>query len=218
MRRIQILILLISLGCATTQSYPPITYHLPKEKQIKGIYHKVNKGDTLYSISKAYGVNLDTIMEVNHITNPKYIKENQFLFIPGVKKEINLKKVSEKFIWPLKGKVISYFGEKLHNIKNKGIDIRAIKDKKVVASRSGKVCFVGEKIKGYGKVIIIDHGNNSFTLYAYNNKILVRENDWVNQGDLIAIAGTTGRAKFPTLHFEIRKGHLPQDPLKYLTR
>ena len=100
--------------------------------------------------------------------------------------------------------------------KNKGVDIRAREGTKIVASRSGRVNFVSNRLKGYGKTIIIDHLDGFQTVYAHNSQNLVDVNQRVSQGETIAKVGKTGRADKPTLHFEIRKNHKPQNPFYYL--
>lgn len=206
------LFLLLLLGCATLEKYPPYTYKVPvrKEDEIKdGIYYKVRRGDTLYRIAQNYGIELKELQKINKIANPNFIREGQLIYIPK-------KSSKEHFIWPLKGKVISYFGDRKYHYRNRGIDIKAMGNRKVVAAKSGKVCFTAENVKGYGKIIIINHGDGLYSLYAYNDKIFVRKGQWVKQGEVIAIAGTTGKLDIPTLHFEIRRGYKAEDPLKYL--
>ncbi len=152
------------------------------------------------------------------------IDVGQKILIPGAKKAINInqsaivpKKSKKGYIWPLKGKIISYYGSKIDGVKNKGIDIKVKKGYPVVASRSGKVVFCDNKVKGMGKVIILEHKNGYSTLYAHNSENLVDCGDYVVQNQVIAKAGDTGRATTPSLHFEIRKGHKPKNPYYYLS-
>jgi len=112
--------------------------------------------------------------------------------------------------------VVSYFGATSNMAKNKGIDIAARQGAAVLASRGGKVTFTSERLKGYGKTVIIDHLDGFETVYAYNAQNLVDTNQRINQGDVIAKTGKTGRADRPMLHFEIRKKHKPQNPFYYL--
>ena len=101
-------------------------------------------------------------------------------------------------------------------VKNKGIDIGASRGSDVKASRSGRVTFATEYLKGYGKTIIIDHLDGYETVYAHNAQNLVLEDQRVKRGEVIARVGKTGRADRPTLHFEIRKKSKPQNPFYYL--
>lgn len=221
-KSIQIIVLFVLIfsfaGCATKP------YYIPPSgiKKMPGIYHRVKRGETLWRIAKTYDIDLDKIVQVNRIPNAARINSGQLIFIPNAKEKQKvvtyeeLKEGDATFIWPLKGKVISYYGAKKGNVKNKGIDIRTREGAKVVASRSGRVSFCGEKVKGYGKTIIIQHGDDYSTVYAHNSQILVKAGDWVRQGEAIARAGSTGRTSTPILHLEIRKKHQPQNPFHYL--
>lgn len=209
------------LGCAQTQVKMP--YDTASVNLSHGIYHTVSKGQTLWQISKAYDVDIKHIIEVNNIDNPSLINTGRDIFIPGARKPAQVMsiqpefRVSEKgYVWPVRGTVICYYGSISDDAKNKGIDISAKQGDNVLAARSGRVVFVNDKVKGMGKTVIIEHPGNYSTLYAYNMEILVQSGDYVKQGQAIAIAGQTGRAKQPSLHFEIRKGHEPQNPYYYL--
>ncbi|HPM42531.1 MAG TPA: M23 family metallopeptidase [Candidatus Omnitrophota bacterium] len=123
---------------------------------------------------------------------------------------------STDFSWPLRGNIVSYFQEASGDFRNKGIDINGIEGECVKASESGKVVYSDTRMRGFGMTIIIDHGADTQTVYAYNSELLVKTGDRIKKGDPIAKVGSTGRAKTPTLHFEIRKNGEPVDPLKYL--
>ena len=117
------------------------------------------------------------------------------------------------WLWPVKGKVIEKFSatKKL----NKGIDIAAPLGTPVVSSRSGSVVYAGNRLKGYGNLIIVKHNNDYLSAYAHNKSLLVKEGDWVKQGQKIATLGDSS-ANQPKLHFEIRKRGKPLNPLSYL--
>ena len=101
-------------------------------------------------------------------------------------------------------------------IKQKGINIRGRQGEKVIAARSGRVSFCSDYVKGYGKLIIIDHSDKFQTIYAHNSRNLVKQGDEVKQGTVIAKVGSTGRVSTPQLHFEIRKDSCPTNPFYYL--
>ena len=218
---IGVLAVLFCAGCASTSgnihtSSVPAPYS-------HGIYHTVDKGETLWKISKAYNADIKEIIEANRIDNQEFITAGQNLFIPDAKRRININ-LSEPvgvtsrkgYIWPVQGRVVSYYGSIADNVKNKGIDIAAPQGTNVVAARSGKVVFSDDKVKGLGKTLIIQHDNGYSTLYAYNSENLVSPGDNVEQNQAIAKVGRTGRAKKPSLHFQIRKGHEPENPYYYL--
>jgi len=205
-------------GCRTTTA--PYEYNAIAARNIGGLHHYVKRGDTLWNISRLYGVDINTLASVNRLDNKRHIKRGQRLIIPGVtkKKELPKTRFSKVFFsWPIKGSVVSYYGSKMDKAKNKGIDIRAAEGSSVKASRAGKVVFCDEWLKGLGKTIILDHGDDFQTVYAYNSALLVRPGDEVEKNGVIAKVGRGGRAKGPSLHFEIRKNGKPQNPLYYLS-
>jgi len=121
------------------------------------------------------------------------------------------------FTWPVRGEVISPFGSKVGRVVNKGIDIQAGEGADVRAARAGRVVYCDSHFKGFGKTVILDHGDKYQTVYAYNSDILVKVGDAVERNSIIAKAGRTGRARESMLHFEIRKDGEPQNPFYYLS-
>jgi murein DD-endopeptidase MepM/ murein hydrolase activator NlpD len=121
------------------------------------------------------------------------------------------------FRWPVKGRVISKFGSKPNNTKNEGINIAVPEGTAVRASEAGVVAYAGNELKGYGNLVLIRHQNGWVTAYAHNRDLLVKRGDAVRRGDVIAKAGKTGSVTSPQVHFEIRQGATPVDPMKYLT-
>lgn len=115
------------------------------------------------------------------------------------------------FVWPAKGKVIAGFSEP----RSKGIDIDGKAGDPVVAAAAGRVTYIGTGIPGLGKLVVINHDNGFITVYAHNREILVKEHQAVARGEKIAELGATD-ADRPKLHFQIRKGSAPVDPMRYL--
>jgi murein DD-endopeptidase MepM/ murein hydrolase activator NlpD len=189
-----------------------------------GIYHYVKSGETLWCISKMYGLDMNSIITANRISDASDIERGQRLLIPGsnrrdrAEEEKIFVSCKDFFVWPVRGAVISPYGAKMDRTKNKGIDIKADEGGSVRASRAGKVVFCDESLKGFGKTVILDHGDSFQTVYAYNSGILVNVGDTVAQNTVIAKAGSTGRAKVSCLHFEIRKDGESQNPFHYLSR
>lgn len=209
-------------GCAATSIPTVTTRTLPIPYQ-RGVYHTVLKGETLWSIAKAYNTDIKKIIDTNRIPVASDIATGQKIFVPGVKKTVKIsqympaqEKSKTGYVWPLRGKIISYYGSTIDGVKNKGMDIKVSQNQPIVASRSGRVVFCDNKVKGMGKVIILEHANGYSTLYANNSQNLVDCGESVKQNQVIAKAGDTGRAKTPSLHFEIRKGHEPKNPYYYL--
>ena len=115
------------------------------------------------------------------------------------------------FIWPAKGKVIAGFAEP----RSKGIDIDGKPGDPIVAAAPGRVTYIGTGIPGLGKLIVLKHENGFITVYAHNKEIVVKEQQNVARGQKIAELGSTDSDR-PKLHFQIRKGSSPVDPMRYL--
>ncbi len=113
--------------------------------------------------------------------------------------------------WPANGTIIEGFSE----TRNKGIDIALKAGDAVSAALDGQVVYAGSALRGYGNLIIVKHQPGYLTAYAHNRKLLVKEGEAVKRGQQIAEAGNTD-AERVKLHFEIRKGGKPVDPVKYL--
>ncbi len=191
---------------------------MPSSPRIAGVYHRVQKGQTLWRISQSYNVSIDEIIKINKLSDASKINKGQLLFIPRAKQVLIIETPAgkENFVWPLKGRILSFYGTKNGNISQRGINIQGKEGEKIIAARSGKVSFCSDYVKGYGKLIIIDHSDGFQTIYAHNYKNLIKQKQKVKQGTIIAKVGSTGRVFTPQLHFEIRKNFRPQNPLYYL--
>lgn len=124
------------------------------------------------------------------------------------------------FELPVRGTIISNYGQQKQQdlnayVFNSGIDISAPLGEAVRAASFGTVIYLGN-IKGYGDIIILDHGGNVVTLYAHLSKVLVRLNDQVTKGQIIGQVGTSGGAPSPRLHFEVRMDGKPVNPFDWL--
>jgi murein DD-endopeptidase MepM/ murein hydrolase activator NlpD len=120
------------------------------------------------------------------------------------------------FVWPVRGKVIQTFGSSTDGLKNDGINIAAPAGSPVVAAADGVVAYAGNELRGFGNMILIRHDGGYVTAYAHNDSLLVKKGDKVKRGQTIARVGATGAVFGPQLHFEIRKGTEPVDPMTYL--
>ncbi|HEY4716616.1 MAG TPA: LysM peptidoglycan-binding domain-containing M23 family metallopeptidase [bacterium] len=206
-----------------------------------GIYHTLKPTETLYRLSKTYNVSVEELMKINKIDDPTVLKIGDKIFIPGAEKELEMVTVTTenpqvydngqkdrnivhertqdegRFIWPLKGKLFSRFEDSKQR-RHDGIDISAPEGTGIRAAKSGRAIYSGSGIRGYGNIIIIKHADNYFTVYAHNKENKVIEGNYIKQGQIIGLVGKTGRAYGPHLHFEIRKGKKPVDPLNLLPK
>lgn len=126
------------------------------------------------------------------------------------------------FLWPAKGKVVSFFGRQKHPtfdtyVTKKGIEIHANEGSPIYSVSAGKVVYA-DWLKGYGLVVIVDHTNGFYSLYAHASKLLVAEGNGVTMGQMIGHTGETGVTENDLLYFELRKGTTPIDPLKWLAK
>jgi murein DD-endopeptidase MepM/ murein hydrolase activator NlpD len=120
------------------------------------------------------------------------------------------------FRWPVRGRVITGFGPKPNGQHSDGIDLAVPEGTAVRASEDGVVAYAGSELKGYGNLILVRHANGFVTAYAHASEIMVKRNDEVRRGQVIAKSGQSGSVTSPQLHFEIRKGSAPVDPTQYL--
>lgn len=121
-----------------------------------------------------------------------------------------------KFRWPVRGKVIANFGRRPDGTHNDGVNVAVPQGTEIFAAEAGKVAYAGNELKGYGNLVLIRHANGWVTAYAHADQLLVRPNDEVRRGQLIAKAGRTGAVDQPQLHFELRQGSRPVDPMPHL--
>jgi lipoprotein NlpD len=117
--------------------------------------------------------------------------------------------------WPTRGAILKHFAGS--TTLNKGIDISGKLGEPVLAAASGQVVYAGGGLRGYGKLLIIRHSDTFLSAYAHNDKLLVKEGDFVKAGQRIADMGSSGTDGVK-LHFEIRRDGTPEDPLKYLPK
>ena len=121
-----------------------------------------------------------------------------------------------QFRWPVRGRIISRFGRGVNGADNAGINLAVPVGTAVQAAEAGIVAYAGDELKGYGNLVLIRHSNDYVTAYAHNSELLVKRGDQVMRGQVIAKAGQTGTVTSPQLHFEVRKGSRPVDPMQYL--
>jgi len=121
-----------------------------------------------------------------------------------------------KFIWPVKGRLVTGFGPAGKGLHNDGINIAAPLGTQVRAVDNGVVAYAGSELKGFGNLLLIKHANGITTAYAHNQKLLVTKGDVVKQGQVVATVGKTGNVDSPQLHFEVRVGTQAVDPEEYL--
>jgi len=193
--------------------------------------HIVAQKETLELVAQRYNIPMNELIRLNMLEPPYELYPNQRMCLVKLYPCRGADRVNgidpawvPQFEWPLSNdhEILTAFGRvggRMHD----GIDIRAIKGTPVYAAADGKVVFGGDRFNGqktnttssYGKMVVIEHPNHVFTIYAHNDRI-VRYRGYVKQGDVIAYSGDSGLAEVPNLHFELRRGKTPVNPLDYL--
>jgi len=120
------------------------------------------------------------------------------------------------FRWPVRGKVITSYGAKTNGKSNDGINLAVPEGTPVKAAEDGVVAYSGNELKGYGNLVLVRHSNGYVTAYAHASELMVKRGDTIKRGQTIAKSGQSGEVGSPQLHFEIRKGSSPVDPLQFL--
>ncbi len=205
---------------------------------VDGVVHVVEAGDTLASIARRYKVKPEDIVayEPNGLTSVNdALPEQKVLVIPnGIKPFVmpvvraytgpvpkGAKVGTGNFGWPTTGKLTSLFGQIVCSPRygcqpHMGIDIANVPGTPIVAADSGYVAFAGWDRTGYGKLVIINHGNGFVTLYAHMSAIFVQKGQSVAKGQRIGSIGKTGNVTGYHLHFEMRQHGRQRNPLGFL--
>ncbi len=126
--------------------------------------------------------------------------------------------VGDKLRWPVQGKILAAFGQRNDGTHNDGINLSVPQGTPVHAAEAGTVAYAGNELKGYGNLVLLRHDNGWVTAYAHNEQLLVKRGDKVQRGQVIAKAGRTGSVDQPQLHFELRQGSKPVDPVPFMER
>jgi lipoprotein NlpD len=198
-----------------------------------GLRHRVERGESLYRIAKAYGVSAETLARVNGIKDSQRIEVGQVIVIPHARRSLPVDVITPEkargdrpappelprgpspFVWPVDaGSLSSPFGPRGAS-HHDGIDISTSEGTPVRAARGGRVLY-SDELRGYGKIVIVAHDAGYATVYAHNRENRTRTGEEVRQGEVIAAVGRTGKTSGANLHFEIRKDNIARDPLYYL--
>ncbi|MDR3049104.1 MAG: M23 family metallopeptidase [Elusimicrobiota bacterium] len=193
-----------------------------------GSLHPVQKGDTWEKIADKYDIDdIKILKDTNHTVNK--LVSGEYIFIPGRRPAVDLMNqnmqeayaLRDMFISPLGGAITSSFGRRRHPVTGSvsvhgGIDIRAPIGSLVGAAADGFVIVASYDVGYYGVAVFIDHRNGYITHYGHLSSIAVQEGQRVRAGQFIGRSGATGRVTGPHLHFTVKKGDQPMDPLRFL--
>ena len=185
-------------------------------------YYRVQAGDTLYRIAKRYGQNVQTLAVWNNLPNSSKIEVGQVLRVrrnaaanPSASRSV-MPVNRLQLQWPVDNGSNSII-QRYNGVTNKGIDISGYRGQTVKAAAAGQVIYVGEGVRGYGKLILISHNISTITAYAHNDNILVQKDQNVSAGQPIGNMGSTDSERVK-LHFEVRINGKAVDPMTHLPR
>jgi murein DD-endopeptidase MepM/ murein hydrolase activator NlpD len=191
---------------------------IPRQKT-----HVVESGDTGFGIAIEYGVPFSEIATANNIKQDAVLKVGQKLIIPAV---IDVDRPARataaapapdpKFLRPTRGEVMLGWKRRPDGTGHEGVDFAAKIGDRVQATAAGKVIYAGDEPDRFGRLVVIDHGNDWYSAYGHLSRVTVKRGEDVRAGERIGLAGDAGDAERPELHFEIRKDRKPVDPAPLL--
>lgn len=120
-------------------------------------------------------------------------------------------------MWPVRGRVVSAFGDKPDGRRNDGVNIEAPAGTPVLAADNGVVVYAGSAISGFGNMLLLKHSQGLITAYAHVASLDVHVGDVVRRGQRVATVGSSGDVRSPQLHFELRNGQKAVDPFTRLS-
>lgn len=211
-------ILLILAGCASTAS----------REYANQTFYRVRPGDTLNAIADKTGVSATTLADLNHLRDPNHLIVGQSLRLRSGGEAPPRRAASPakpraaapapsvpdararhymSLVWPVQGDVVRGF-----STSTPGLTLSAKAGSPVMAAAAGTVVYAGDRLRAYGRLIIVRHDNGFLTIYAHNQMIVVREGQKVTQGQVIGRVGQLSSGK-PGLYFELRSGQNPVNPM-----
>jgi hypothetical protein len=214
-----ILIAIFAVSCSTTTGL-----HRDTQSSFpRGVWHRVEQGQTLWRIAKTYRVTLEEIKDANDIEDVVHVYTGTWVFIPDAQEVLYVQgSVSNsppdldavEFAWPVRGAIVRPFC-KDQNDFNYGIDVQTEGSINVRAAEKGKVVISGI-IRGYGKTIIIEHDNDFISLYSRDLQSFVKEGQSVDRNSVIAKIEMPRNSEKAVVHYELFYKGKPVNPLYYL--
>lgn len=214
-------------SCATTSPAPT-----ENEAPPAGTFHTVRAGETVWDLSRRYGLSVEEIVEVNGLPSADEVAAGQVLFLPAGGRlddeperedraapavDVVAPSGSTPLAWPVAGVVLRAFTNARGTRPGyDGVLIAAPADTAVRAAADGEVMFAGDQGTDYGVLVVLKHADDLVTVYGHLDAPLVKQGDVVKAGQRIASVGTSGGAESPRLHFQARRGRTPVDPLPLL--
>lgn len=204
----------IIISCADDHPIAPVVNAWHQPKASSSLYH-VQKGDTIYSIAWAFGLDYRALAAANDLQPPYVVSPGQHLkMVPTPRKTFQPVSTSQfRWYWPAKGRLVERFTARLTG--SQGIGIAGEIGQSIHATSAGEVVYSGDGVRGYGNLIIVKHNSNYLSAYAFNQQNLVQVGDFVKANQVIARMGKNDAGR-TLLYFEIRYKGKPVDPLLFL--
>jgi murein DD-endopeptidase MepM/ murein hydrolase activator NlpD len=205
-----------------------------------GRWYEILPGETLGDIARRNGVQEEDLLEVNGLRSAAEARPGRTIFVLAPPPPVGgaavgdstaaagegggqerppaavLAGTAARLRWPVDApRVTSLFGSRWGRA-HEGIDLVAPVGTPVVAADAGEVVYAGNSVRGYGNMVVLRHRDDLMTVYAHNSVLLVKVGAVVQAGDRIALSGQSGHATGPHVHFEVRHGQTPRDPLQFL--
>ena len=215
-------------GCHLFESRAPLHPAAPA-----GSWYVVAPGDSLEAIARRADVPMADLVEINGLADAADARPGRLIFVlasPGQPPPAApivengpaglppMATVQTPLRWPLAtGRIVvgSPFGTR-EGRPHEGIDLPAPVGTPVFAAGDGRVVYASNGIRGYGNLVVVRHAGDLLTVYAHNSVLLVGQGQPVRAGDRIALVGQSGHATGPHLHFEVRSGQIPRNPMGFL--
>ncbi|MCL2567552.1 MAG: M23 family metallopeptidase [Alphaproteobacteria bacterium] len=184
-------------------------------------YYRVKKGDTFSSIAKSNYMSKEELFALNNFNASTVLSVDQIVKVKsnyggsGIQQDASAI-VKDGFIWPVVGRLLMSFGTQEQGLVNEGINIAAKKGTDVKATQEGIVIYVGDSLKSFGNLVLIQHDKNWISAYAHLGVVKVNKGQKVLKGEVVGQVGDSGNVNTPQLHFELRYNIKPVDPLNYL--
>jgi lipoprotein NlpD len=220
--------LVTTAGCQVFRNRAPM-----HAETVPGRWYVVGPGESLETIARRADVPMADLVEINGLADASDARPGRLIFLLGTlggfqTSRDGLRQAEPAYAhaivlatplrWPLAGGRItvgSPFGTR-EGRPHEGIDLPAPVGTPVFAAADGRVVYAGNGVRGYGNLVVVKHTGDLLTVYAHNSVLLVAQGQPVRAGDRIALVGQSGHATGPHLHFEVRAGQVPRNPIGFL--
>lgn len=226
--RISALLLFIVLlaSCATHHSASR------RDQAQVGITHVIDKGDTLYSLSRHYGLSVEEILSANNLEKNAVLQVGQPIYLPRVDPKSLVKgdKITKSEItkvddgrgivlsWPVEKGVVFRTFDQTPSRLHEGLSIGAPANTPVKVAQNGEVIFAAQGNNHLGRMVLVKHNEAFVSIYAHLDLIKVKVGQKLSKGDIIGTVGTSGGVESPRVYFELRKDRMPVNPEPYLSK